>query len=165
MRILLFFILISAGSLVGCSADDVNETATDTNAPPANVPLEVSRANQENKLLLLEFGSSDACPPCMRFQREVFSTQVFKTYAATSLDFVRLDFPMNVNLHPDTVATNTLLAQQYDAYGFPTFIALGRDGKEFWRMPKKDNWEPDFEPLFNPTNFIQLMQKLRQEDK
>lgn len=150
---------------MGCRGDDTAAPVTDTNAPPANLAAEIVRASHENKLLVLEFASSDACAPCMRFQKDVFSTPVFKTYAATSMDFVRLDFPMNVNLRPDTVATNTLLAQQFDAYGFPTFIAIGRDGKEFWRMPKKDNWSPNFEPLFNPTNFIQLMQKLRHEDK
>jgi thioredoxin-related protein len=167
-RILLFLVLISMAPLVGCNGDepaiDTSKTVTDTNAPPVNLAAEVARARNENKLLLLEFGSSDACPPCVRFEQQVFSTLQFKAYAASNLVLVHLDFPLKSDLRPDTVATNTLLAQQFDAYGFPTFVALDRDGKEFWKMPKNGE-DPDYEPLFKPENFIHLMEELKQKEK
>ena len=151
--------------MIGCSEDgvDMGKTVTDTNAPPMNLAAEITRAKGEHKLLLLEFGSSDACPPCIRFQQTVFSTPEFKSYAAANLDFIRLDFPLKVNLRPDTVATNELLSRQFDQDIFPTFIALDGSGKEFWRMPKNLE-DPDFEPLFNPTNFIHLMEQLKQKE-
>jgi thioredoxin-related protein len=167
-RILLFLVFISIAPLVGCNGDEpainMGKMVTDTNAPPVNLSAEVARARNENKLLLLEFGSSDSCPPCVRFEQQVFSTPQFKAYAASNLVLVHLDFPLKSDLRPDTVATNTLLAQQFDAYGFPTFVALDRDGKEFWKIPKNGE-DPDYEPLFKPENFIHLMEELKQKEK
>ena len=140
------------------------KTVTDTNAPPVNLAAEITRAKSEHKLLLLEFGSSDACPPCERFQQEVFSTPQFEAYAASNLDFVHLDFPLKTDLRPDTMATNTLLSRQFDQNVFPTFIALDGSGKEFWRMPKSLDDDPGFDALFEPTNFIHLMEQLKEKE-
>jgi thioredoxin-related protein len=169
-RILFSFTLVSAMALVGCNGDDMgvdlSKATTDTNAPPVNLIAEISKAKSENKLLLIEFGSSDACPPCVLFQQKVFSTPEFIAYAQSNLDFVRLDFPLKSNLRPDTSATNVLLSQQYEAFGFPTFIAIGRDGKEFWRMPAKNDADPGIDTkLFEPTNFINLLAGLRQKEQ
>jgi thioredoxin-related protein len=154
--------------LVGCSGDDqvdMSRTVTDTNAPPVNLAAEITRAQSENKLLLLEFGSSDSCPPCVRFQQQVFSTPEFAAYAKTSLDFVHLDFPLKHDLRKDTSATNVLLSEQFGAYLFPTFVVLDKNGKPIWKMPKSEDEDPDFDTLYVPTNFINLMQKLKLEEK
>jgi thioredoxin-related protein len=169
-RILFFFALISSVSLVGCSGDeltiDPGKIVTDTNAPPVNLAAEVARAKSENKLLLLEFGSSDSCPPCILFQQKVFSTPEFEAYEKTNLDFVRLDFPLNHDLRPDTKATNILLAQQFDILPYPTFIALDSNGKEFWRMPEKNDSNPEISlQLFEPTNFISLLEDVKKKKK
>ena len=143
--------------MVGCSGDeitiDLSRAVADTNAPPANLSAEVTRAKDENKLLLLEFGSSDSCPPCIVFEQKVFSTPEFKTYEKSNLVFVRLDYPLKATLRPDTTATNILLARHFEADGFPTFVALDKNGEEFWRMPQKGELTFDT-GLFQPTNFI-----------
>jgi thioredoxin-related protein len=137
-RSLFILFLTSAVSLAGCDGQeltiDMNKIVTDTNAPPVNLAAEVTRAKTGNKLLLLEFGSSDSCPPCVLIEQKVFSQPEFQSYEKSNLVFVRLDYPLKVNLRPDTTATNVLLAQQFDASGYPTFIALSYDGKEFWRQ-------------------------------
>lgn len=168
-RILFFLLLISVGSLVGCRGDDdlkvdMTKTVTDTNAPPVNLSAEIARAKSENKLLLLEFGRSDECPPCILFQQKFASSREFQTFAKTNLDFVRLDFPLKVDLRPDTTATNELLSTQFDIYVFPTFIALDKNGKEFWRRPSKDlslmiDWSETA-----PTNFIDLLKGLEKNE-
>jgi len=167
-RILFFICLVSAVSLVGCSGDgltiDMSKIVTDTNAPPVNLTAEIARAKSENKLLLLEFGSSDSCPPCVLFQQKVFSTPEFIAYEKTNLDFVRLDYPLRVDLRPDTKATNILLAQQFEADGFPTFVALNKSGKEFWRMPQNGDMTLDTS-LFQPTNFIALIESVKKKEK
>lgn len=148
---------------VGCSGDDLGvdmtRTVTDTNASPVNLSSEVANAKRENKLLLLEFASSDSCPPCVLLQQTVFSSPEFKAFAKTNLDFVRLDFPLKVNLHPDTVATNEILMQQFDVDGFPTFVALGKNGKEIWRMEGVES-----ESLFEPTNFINMLKDVKKKE-
>lgn len=165
-RILLFLILISAAPLVGCSDDgfDSAKVVTDTNAPPVNLAVEIARANRENKLLLLEFGSSDSCAPCIRFQQEVFSSPEFKSFAQSNLDFVRLDFPLKTSLRPDTTATNELLSRQFDAYIFPTFVALDKKGQVLWIAPKNDD-DSGFEALFNPTNLVDQLISLKQKEQ
>jgi thioredoxin-related protein len=165
-RFLFFLGLIAMAPMIGCGDEgvDMGKTVTDTNAPPVNLAAEITRAKSEHKLLLLEFGSSDACPPCERFQQQVFSTPQFEAFAASNLDFVRLDFPLKTDLRPDTMATNTLLSRQFDQNVFPTFIALDGNGKEFWRMPKSLDEDPGFDALFEPTNFIQLMEQLKQKE-
>jgi thioredoxin-related protein len=164
-RFLFFLVLVSMAPMIGCGGDDVDmsRTVTDTNAPPVNLATEIARAKSEHKLLLLEFGSSDACSPCVRFQNEVFSTAEFKAFAGSNLDFIHLDYPLKTSLRPDTEATNLLLTGQFDQTIFPTFIALDANGKEFWRMPKSIDEDPHFEALFNPTNFIHLMEQLKQK--
>ncbi|HXB60627.1 MAG TPA: thioredoxin family protein [Candidatus Acidoferrales bacterium] len=167
MKQLLFFLfLVAMTPLIGCSDEGVGmgKTVTDTNAMPVNLAAEVTKAKSEHKLLLLEFGSSDACPPCVRFQQEVFSTPQFEAFAASNLDFVRLDFPLKVDLRPETRATNELLSRQFDQDIFPTFIALDGNGKEFWRIPKNADEDPGFDALFNPTNFINLMEQLKEKE-
>jgi protein disulfide-isomerase len=163
-RLLFFLAIVLLAVIIGRSEKGMGKTTTDTNAPPVNLAAEITRANAEHKLLLLEFGSSDACPPCERFQQEVFSTPQFEAFAASNLDFVRLDFPLKTDLRADTMATNTLLSRQFDQSVFPTFIALDGNGKEFWRMPKSLDEDPGFDALFAPTNFINLMEQLKQKE-
>jgi len=156
--------------LTGCERQeltvDMGKTVTDTNAPPVNLSAEIARAKGENKLLLLEFGSSDSCPPCVLFQQKVFSSPKFLAYEKSNLDFVRLDYPLKVDLRSDTKATNNILARQFGAVSFPTFIALDHDGKEFWRMPAKDDPNPALDTtLFIPKNFIALLKSLKAKVK
>jgi thioredoxin-related protein len=164
-RILFPLILALLVPVAGCSGDDeirvdMTKTVTDTNAPPVNLAAEVAKAKSENKLLLLEFASSDACPPCVLLQQKVFSSPEFMAFAKTNLDFVRLDSPLKVDLRPDTTATNSLLAQQFDAYAFPTFFALDSNGKPFWTMAGVTN-----DLLFEPSNFINLLKYLQKKNQ
>jgi len=171
-RNIVFFFLFSTAVWICCdfsSADDTNNpgaTAIPANAAPVNLPVEIVRAKAENKLLLLEFGSSDSCPPCILFQQHVFSQPEFLAYEKSNLVFVRLDFPQRTQLPPAVQATNVFLAQQFEAFDFPTFVALDRDGKEFWRMPEKDNPNPTIDTaLFDPKNFIALIESVKAKEK
>jgi thioredoxin-related protein len=98
------------------------------------------------------------------FQQKVFSTPAFLDYEKSNLVFLRIDYPLNVHLRPDTQATNDILAQQFNINPFPTFIVLDKNGKEFWRMPSTDDSGIDVR-LFNPTNFISLLTSVRQNEK
>jgi thioredoxin-related protein len=166
-RILIFVLLAVIGAGVVIAVDtnetklsvDMSKTVTDTNVPPVDLAAEVARAKAENKLLVLEFGSSDSCPPCVGLQKYVFSTPEFEAYAQTNLDFIRLDYPQWVDLRPDTQATNKILALQFDVEGFPTLVALDGSGKEFWRkvgVPVA---------LFNSKKFIAQLEAVKKNEK
>ncbi len=136
-----FLVLFSAVLWAGCdkSSSPAAPTSAAPAAKPVNLTAEIARAKADNKLLFLEFGSSDSCPPCILFQQKVFSRPEFLAYEKSNLDFVRLDYPQLTALPPAIQTNNVLLARQFDVSMFPTFVALDRDGNEFWRMPEKDN--------------------------
>jgi thioredoxin-related protein len=170
---IIFPFLISAVVLAGCKPDsnpagsaENAAAATVTNAAPINLAAEIARAKAENKLLLLEFGSSDSCPPCILFEQKVFSTPEFKAYEKSNLVFIQVDFPLKTDLPPAIKATNMLLSQQFDQYIFPTFIALDADGKEFWQIPEKGNLQPEWPvDVFTPQKFIALLESLKAKAK
>jgi protein disulfide-isomerase len=153
--------LLTLAAALLCSC---REPKSLVNTAPVNLPAEIERARAEHKLLLLEFGSSDSCPPCIAFERKVFSTSEFDAYAESNLVFVRLDFPFRAELPPATQATNDSLARQFDVPAFPTFIALDSHGKEYWRMPAKNDPEPRLDQrLFDPKNFIEMIDSVKQK--
>jgi thioredoxin-related protein len=161
-RNILFLFLVSAATiLAGCNREATIGAALQT---PINLPAEIARAKTENKLLLLEFGSSDSCPPCIVFQKEVFSKPEFLAYEKSNLVFIRIDFPFRTALPADANATNALLSRQFDVPGFPTFVALDHDGGEVWRMPAKGDLNPSLEKsLFHPKEFIALLESLKKK--
>ena len=169
-RYIISLLLILATVWVWCNFSSAGETnrvaATIANAVPVNLPAEIARAKAENKLLLLEFGSSDSCTPCILFQQKVFSKPEFLEYEKSNLVFVRIDFPLKTDLLPDTKATNALLSQQFDQYFFPTFIVLDGNGKEFWRIPEKGNLQPEWPVDVNtPQQFIALLESVKKKEK
>jgi thioredoxin-related protein len=167
MRKIIFLLVISAAAiLAGCDRNstggDTTQTAVQPVGPPVNLAAEIERAKTENKLLLLEFGSSDACPPCVEFQKRVFSQPEFLAYEKSNLVFVRIDFPFRTTLPVDVNTTNALLSQQFDVPGFPTFVAIDHAGKEIWRMPAKGELNPTLDvSLFQPKAFIALLDTLK----
>jgi thioredoxin-related protein len=167
---LFFLFLTGVVILTGCNSgpkfDAEIHTIVDTNAPPIDLSVKITHAKTENKLLLLEFGSSDSCPPCIVLQNEVFSKPEFQAYEKSNLVFVRLDFPQRTQLPSDVQATNMFLSRQFDQFIFPTFIALDHAGKEFWRYPAKDDPNPGIDTaLFEPKGFIALLESVKAKQK
>jgi protein disulfide-isomerase len=92
------------------------------------------KAKAENKVVLLDFTGSDWCIWCIKFNKDVLSTPEFKEYADKNLVLVELDFPRNKELSDDLKKANGQLRDKYEVQGFPTFIVLGKDGKEIGRQ-------------------------------
>ena len=162
-RITIYLIpILTAAVLTGCNQSHTIDPTVHGDTKPVNLAAETARAKTENKLLLMEFGSSDSCPPCIEFQKEVFSKPEFLNYAKSNLVFVRLDYPLGSKLPAAVESTNAILAEQFEAWAFPTFVALDHEGKEFWRMPAKDDPNPGIPvSLFNPSGFIELVEGLK----
>jgi thioredoxin-related protein len=84
----------------------------------------VARAKTEKKMLLLDFTGSDWCPPCMKLEKEVFSTPEFKNYAKDNLVLMEVDFPQYKQLAKPLEAQNWKLKEEYGVEGFPMLIVL-----------------------------------------
>ncbi len=89
-------------------------------------------AAKENKPIILVFQGSDWCAPCIKLDREIWSTAEFKKYAKEHYIMLQADFPRKKkNALPEAQAkANAKLAEQYNENGiFPFVVVLDAKGK------------------------------------
>ncbi len=94
--------------------------------------LAKERAALENKPIILVFQGSDWCAPCIKLDREVWSTEYFKTYAKDHFIMLQADFPRKkTNALPNIqTQANAKLAELYNKSGyFPFVVMLDSEGK------------------------------------
>ncbi len=91
-------------------------------------------AKKEKKIVLINFTGSDWCGWCIKFKKEVLSTEEFAKYADKNLVLVELDFPSKKKLSDELKKTNSALKEKYKVNGFPTFVVLNAEGKEIGRQ-------------------------------
>jgi thioredoxin-related protein len=76
-------------------------------------PAALALAKKENKLVLLSFGGSDWCEPCIIMKKRVFNSDAFKDYAAQNLITVDVDFPQGKPQPEALSKQNLALAIKY----------------------------------------------------
>lgn len=113
--------------LLFCSAQWINaqEWVTDFNKAK-------DIATQQKKPIILVFQGSDWCAPCIKLDREVWQTDVFKDYAATHFVMLKADFPKRKKnvLSDKQTEQNKKLAELYNKNGyFPFVVVLDKNGK------------------------------------
>ena len=89
--------------------------------------LETAKA--DGKEVLVNFTGSDWCGWCIKLDKEVFSQDAFKQFAASKLVLVKIDFPRKKEQSEALMAKNEALAEKYGIRGFPTILLLSPDGK------------------------------------
>jgi thioredoxin-related protein len=88
-------------------------------------------ATAENRPIILVFQGSDWCAPCIKLDREVWSTKIFIDYAATNYVMVQADFPRRKKnaLSDEQTKANAKLAEAYNKNGvFPFVVVLDHTG-------------------------------------
>jgi len=106
-------------------------------------------AAAEHKNILLSFGGSDWCAPCIRLHKEIFDNREFVDYSNEHLVLVRADFPRlkKNQLSMDQQKKNEQLAEIYNKDGkFPFTLLLNSDGKVL------RTW--DGYPKITPSEFV-----------
>jgi thioredoxin-related protein len=91
-----------------------------------------NKASTSHKYILLNFSGSDWCGPCIRMQKEIFESDVFKQMADTELILVNADFPRNRKnqLSESQQKTNDGMADMYNPKGiFPYTLLLNSQGR------------------------------------
>lgn len=89
-------------------------------------------ASKENKPIILVFQGSDWCAPCIKLDREIWSTEAFKKYASEHYVMLKADFPKRKKnvLSEAQTAANAQLAELYNKNGiFPFVVVLDAQGK------------------------------------
>ncbi|WP_405572113.1 thioredoxin family protein [Winogradskyella sp. Asnod2-B02-A] len=90
-------------------------------------------ASDENKIIVLVFQGSDWCAPCIKLDREIWSTQEFKDLAEDKFIMLQADFPRRKNnkLSTEQQEHNNQLAEKYNKNGyFPFVVVLNAEGNQ-----------------------------------
>ena len=91
-------------------------------------------AATESKPIILVFQGSDWCAPCIKLDRQIWSTETFKKYAKENYVMLQADFPKRKkNALPETLTiSNAKLAETYNKNGiFPFVVVLDANGTVF----------------------------------
>ncbi|MEY8849087.1 thioredoxin family protein [Psychroserpens sp. XS_ASV72] len=90
-----------------------------------------SLAKAQNKKVILVFQGSDWCAPCIKLDKEIWSTETFKTYAEKHYIMLKADFPKRKKnaLSEAQQEHNNKLAETYNKNGyFPYVVVMDADG-------------------------------------
>ncbi len=90
-----------------------------------------TRANESNRPILLVFQGSDWCAPCIKLEREIWSSDLFKSHAESHYILLKADFPKRKKnaLSEELSAHNARLADSYNPQGiFPLVVLLDAEG-------------------------------------
>lgn len=89
-------------------------------------------AAKENKQILLVFSGSDWCAPCMKLEKNIWKSEVFKNEANEKYVLIKADFPKKKanQLSAELTENNKKLADKYNKEGnFPLVVKLDKNGK------------------------------------
>jgi thioredoxin-related protein len=87
-------------------------------------------AAENGNPIILDFTGSDWCGYCIQMQKQIFSTETWREFAADNLNMVTIDFPSNESIVPrEFRKRNEILRDRFGVKGFPTYIFLEPDGK------------------------------------
>ena len=91
-----------------------------------------SLAMEKGIPIILVFQGSDWCAPCIKLDRNVWSSNEFKAYAKDHYVMVQADFPRRKSnaLSREQVNRNKALAEAYNRNGiFPFVVVMDHTGK------------------------------------
>ncbi len=84
-------------------------------------------AKEQHKPILLVFAGSDWCAPCIKLEKKIWQSDVFRAYAKENYVLYKADFPRKkANRLPVALAEqNGALAEKYNPNGhFPLVLLL-----------------------------------------
>lgn len=108
-------------------------------------------AANENKQIVMVFQGSDWCAPCIKLDREIWSTSTFIDYATANFVLVKVDFPKRKkNALPEVqTLANAQLAERYNTRGiFPFVVVLNSKGEVLGETGYKK---------MSPENYIEAL--------
>lgn len=96
-----------------------------------------SLASNLNQNIILVFQGSDWCAPCIKLDREIWSTAEFQNLAKDHFVMIKADFPRKRGnkLSEELRVQNSNLAEQYNNQGFfPLVVVLDKNGHVLGKM-------------------------------
>ncbi len=99
-----------------------------------------TEAKEKEQRIVLVFSGSDWCAPCMKFEREIWETEVFQSYSRSHYTLLKADFPKRKKnaLSQAQQKHNNMLAERYNENGFfPLVVILDNEGAVLGEMGYK----------------------------
>jgi len=97
-----------------------------------NIDEAKQQAISSDKNIILVFQGSDWCAPCMKLDKNIWSTEVFKNYAEKHFIMLQADFPRKRQnkLSKEQEKHNGMLFEKYNTPGsFPYVVVLNKKGE------------------------------------
>ena len=94
-----------------------------------DLPAALQKAQQEKKLVLVDFTGSDWCTACIKLRRSVLDTGAFREYAADKFVLMEVDLPQRADFDAELRRRNEELAERYHIGGYPTVMVLNPKGE------------------------------------
>jgi thioredoxin-related protein len=94
-------------------------------------------ASKGNQNIVLVFQGSDWCGPCIRLDKEIWSTEEFQKLSDKHFVMLKADFPRRKanKLSEELTKQNAKLAEAYNNQGFfPLVVVLNKDGEILGKM-------------------------------
>ena len=139
-------------SLVLCTFLTVTMTAQDG---VANYFTEsedaITYAEANDAKILMVFGGSDWCRPCIQFKKKILDADDFKQNTKGKTAVLYLDFPSKKKnkLSKEATEHNEALAAQYNTSGsFPKIILMDKSMKKIKEISYEGQSSTDFITLF-----------------
>jgi thioredoxin-related protein len=120
MKSLVFFLMVFFSTIASAQRWQTDMVSAQNLAAEHNLPI------------ILVFQGSDWCAPCIKLDREIWSTDTFKSFAKDHYVMLQADFPRKKkNALPEMQEMqNKGLAEKYNKQGiFPFVVVLDKNGK------------------------------------
>jgi len=94
-------------------------------------------ASEKNTNIVLVFQGSDWCAPCIKLDKEVWSTEEFRKLSKDHFVMLKADFPRKKanKLSEELTEQNGTLAEKYNNKGyFPLVVILDKTGNVLGKM-------------------------------
>lgn len=94
-------------------------------------------ASKSNYNIVLVFQGSDWCAPCMKLDKEIWSTPEFIKLSKDHFVMIKADFPRKKanKLSVELTSQNSKLAEMYNSQGyFPLVVVLDKKGTVLGKM-------------------------------
>lgn len=113
-------------------------------------------AQQEKKPIIMVFQGSDWCAPCIKLDRQIWSSEPFKSFAQKHAILLKVDFPKRKKneLPAEQKIHNQKLAGKYNQNGyFPYVVVVDATGQVQGSTGYKNS---------TPEEYINLLKKMYQ---
>lgn len=109
-------------------------------------------AQKDHRKIILVFEGSDWCAPCIKLEKNIWSTDEFEDYADDHFVMLKADFPRRKKnqLSPEQQEKNNQLAKTYNEHGyFPFVVVLDENGNVLGKTGYKDVSPKEYIDLLN----------------